>query len=577
MLRIAHISDLHFIHADIEEDTSSYVQTFSKLAYAIGNTLGPEVVADGHNENKLEALKNIFALLKPNIIVVTGDVTNYGDSNSFELAVARVKELQEIAGAKHVFCIPGNHDSLTERVAVLRRKGWLKRGGIKILSIFNPTAARLRKFSLDSKVKGLLKEGGGLPLLSTYQRFCVPDFGEVDPSKPIFVDAGWGEVAFFLFNSTNDPEFMANEGSIGAHQYNLLNRCLEDPAQAERIDSAVRIALLHHHPLNNPDIDAGRIDRFYNEMTDGSRFLEYLGRRKFHFILHGHQHREYMWEFSPGLRPHISAAGSALAGENLSHGSFNVIDLVTPFDAVYHRFDYKSTGFAEVTWAERALRVHSLEGIRVGEPEEDRAVQSLVAGRREGFDDKHQYELLDYEVTISPAQMYMAKYRRKGVVVGTTKSYGVNFVVTGNPPMRVEDMDVKATDGAENELFVDCLYNRGTQKVFRIAHPVPLEPGKEFDLTLAFKWQSSDAFPNYHDAVNLMYFLHPVAGFSYRVRLPWKAAQFDVTAYALRKTNPELAAREYRQNDDGTYEYLFKIASPSPLAHLIFFGPTLPH
>src|SRR5207247_7635483 len=152
MLRIAHISDLHFIHHDIEEDTASTVQAFSQLAYAIGRTIGPDVVADGHNEYKLEALKNIFRSLKPDVIVVTGDITNYGDSKSFELAVANVKELKAIAGAKHVFCIPGNHDSLAERVAALRGKGLLTRGTIRFLSIFNPTAAKLRKLSLDPEI-----------------------------------------------------------------------------------------------------------------------------------------------------------------------------------------------------------------------------------------------------------------------------------------------------------------------------------------------------------------------------------------------------------------------------------------
>lgn len=52
MLRIAHISDLHFVDGSVEEAVVSQVKFFSKLAYSVGKTVGPDVVADGHNENK---------------------------------------------------------------------------------------------------------------------------------------------------------------------------------------------------------------------------------------------------------------------------------------------------------------------------------------------------------------------------------------------------------------------------------------------------------------------------------------------------------------------------------------------
>lgn len=577
MLRIAHISDLHFAHGRTDEAMVSDVQFFSKLAYSVGKIAGPDVVADGHDENKLEALKNVFRLLKPNVIVITGDITNYGDSESFNLAVETIRELKMIAGATHVFCIPGNHDCLAERALALREKGLLTRALIRTLSIFNPTASRLRRLSLDAKLIDSLKEGEGLPLLKTYHKFCANEFGTVDPSKPIFVDAGWGEVAFFLFNSTNDPAFMANEGSIGASQFNALNRFLDDPANSERLASSVCIALLHHHPINNPDIDASPIERFYDEMIDGSRFLEYLGKRKFHFIFHGHQHRQYFWDFAPGLRPHISAAGSALAGKAPT-GSFNLIDLITPFEAIYRRFDYTATGFEEAVHAEKTVKVYSLDNIRVSKPSEpktgeDIAIQSLFAGRKEAFDDLLQYSLLEYDVVISPTQLYQARYRRKGRVLGPSKSYGLTFLVTGNPPRSFEELKATAQDQAGASLFLDCPFNSGTQKLIRVLHPLPVKPGDEFDITLGFEWQATQEYPNHYDAFNLLYFLKGIDLVSYRVRLPWKPAQFNVSAYGLRKSDLNIADFQARQNDDGTYEYAFKIYNPKPLVYLISLGP----
>jgi 3',5'-cyclic AMP phosphodiesterase CpdA len=584
MLKIAHISDLHFIHSDIEQDTTQKISAFSRLAYEIGKRVGPDIIADGHNNDKLAALKNCFLSLKPDVIVVTGDLTNYGDSKSFQLAVESIKELKEIAGAKYVFCIPGNHDSLVERVAVLRKQGKFVNGLITLVSTFIPAVSTPDKLSVNKKYKTLLeqgkRQGKELPLLKTYQQFCEPEFGEVDPGKPLFVDAGWGEVAFFLFNSTNDPAFMANEGSIGAQQYNRLNSSLDDPNQQQRIDAAVRIALLHHHPLNSPDNDETRSERFYDAMTDGTRFIEYTGKRNFHFIFHGHQHRKYLWEFLPGIRPHVCAAGSALAGASPESGSFNVIELNTPFEAIYRRFDYSATGLTEITWAKKSLKVHSLENIRIsdpGEPKtgEDLALQNLIAGRSEGFDDLHEYKLLEYDVTITEEQLYIGKYRRKGKVTGETRSYGLTFIVNGNPPMEVKDMDVVAKDGNGNVLSLDCNPNTGTQKVFRVLHSYPLDPGKEFDITFEFKWQASEAYPNHFDAINLMYFLKSVETLSYQVRLPWKPAQFDVFAYGIRKSTPLRSRPEYKQRADGTHEYSFKLFSPKPLSYLISLKPTV--
>jgi 3',5'-cyclic AMP phosphodiesterase CpdA len=584
MLRIAHISDLHFIHSDVDKETESSMSWLSNTAEKIGRLAGPDVVADGHNEYKLSALENIFGELRPNVIVVTGDITNFGDRKSFELAVESLERLKKVAEAKHLICIPGNHDCLAERVASLRQKGWKARAVIKALSLFNKPLAKARELSFDPEIKAALEQGEGLPLLKNYQDVFASKYPQikVDPSEPFFVEAGWGEVAFFLFNSTNDPGYMANEGSIGPRQYNALNQCWSNAKTKERVEAAVRIALLHHHPLNNPNIDEKKIERGYDAMIDGTRFLENLiSPRGFHFILHGHQHREYMWEFFPGLRPHISAAGSALAGSNSDSGSFNIIDLITPFRAVYHCYGYSSTGFKERVADERKLKVHSLASIRVSghnEPltGEDIALQNFVAGRSEGTCSNHEYELLDYDVTISSDQLYSARYRRKGKVVGPKRSYGLNFVITGNPPMQVEDMDVKAIDNnnsADPELKWTCLVNSDTQKIFHVMHVMPLDAGQEFDITFEFKWQASEAYPNDTDGMNLLYFTRQVKQLSYLARVPWKPAQFDVTGHAVSASKPELKDWKVEQKGGGNYECSFTIDSPKPLAYLITLGP----
>src|SRR5205807_1462373 len=213
-------------------------------------------------------------------------------------------------------------------------------------------------------------------------------------------------IVFFLFNSTNDPAYMANEGSIGPSQYNLLNSFLDDRDKAKQLAKSVRIALLHHHPINNPAIDATATERGYNDMRDGTMFMTYMKQRSFHFILHGHQHVPYCWKNHPDFGAHIVAAGSATAGDNPTHGSFGVIDLMTPFEALYRRFDYKPTGYEENMGEQKDLAVRALDRLRItprNQPEtsQDIALRTLFGLRKEGWDEVHEYELLEYDVKVS--------------------------------------------------------------------------------------------------------------------------------------------------------------------------------
>ena len=108
MYRIVHISDLHFQAA---EDRPSLLQ---KLV-----SRGLEVEAEMHNEHKLTALHNALRMLSPDLIVVTGDLTNFGDAESFDLARKQLDEMKRVSDAKKVLCVPGNHDTLVDRAQAL--------------------------------------------------------------------------------------------------------------------------------------------------------------------------------------------------------------------------------------------------------------------------------------------------------------------------------------------------------------------------------------------------------------------------------------------------------------------------
>jgi 3',5'-cyclic AMP phosphodiesterase CpdA len=350
MLRIAHISDLHIEDSQVRNENRFFFEWLQKI---IGNDLfRTKIDVGGHNHEKLDALKNVFRLLKPNLILVTGDITNFGDEKSFRLAAQILKELKQIAEAEHVICVPGNHDTLIERVEFVKNKFLVN---LNYLPVLGPISRYLIDVhdKIRREISNHLENVNELCFLNNYKNIIEPLFGKVDPGSPLIFKSLWGNIMIFSFNSTNDSILMANEGLIGAKQFNYFNSCFQDPDNKDLITQSLRIAILHHHPISAPGIRANMIERGFNWMQDGPRFIDYMNSCNFHFVLHGHEHKPFLCNVNYANRPgkglYIVAAGSTLQGDDPDQGSFNVIDLRTPFEAKFSRYDYKSTGYSEET------------------------------------------------------------------------------------------------------------------------------------------------------------------------------------------------------------------------------------
>src|SRR5205807_995876 len=113
-----------------------------------------------------------------------------------------------------------------------------------------------------------------------------------------------------------------------------------------------------------------------------------------------------------------------------------------------------------------------------------------------GWDEVHEYELLEYDVKVSENELYQAAYRRKGKVVADDgPDTGLTFVITGSPPMKYDQMKVTATDSQGHKLDSKAVIDYPTQKVIKVSHYSPLPVGSVFDITLGFQWQASKAEP----------------------------------------------------------------------------------
>jgi hypothetical protein len=133
-----------------------------------------------------------------------------------------------------------------------------------------------------------------------------------DPTKPPYLrvthfdflaDLGL-EVVGFNSCEALDPVAKQEHGSVGTAQRDYAEELLEKTEG----QGALRIAAMHHH-LVSP---AGIVRDDYSVMDDAALTLQWLVKRHFHLVLHGHQHVDWH-EQRPinGWSITIAAAGSA--------------------------------------------------------------------------------------------------------------------------------------------------------------------------------------------------------------------------------------------------------------------------
>jgi 3',5'-cyclic AMP phosphodiesterase CpdA len=574
--RIAHISDLHLVDPDIDVAPTP----LQKLAAGIGATLGFKVDATPYDDDALDALRIALRQLKPHAILVTGDLTNYGDAQSFEFFRKKLEAIKADCKADLVLAVPGNHDTLTERAAAIDKMGskaavvrWLR-----AIDLVNDVTARLAKHFDD---KGVAR---GMEFLTAYVTQIEPHYGIVDSAQPRVIPVGWGNIAVFLFNSNVDSTFMANAGRIGPKRYNRTLDALSDESRSADFDGAIKIALLHHHPISAPRALDPSYERFYNWMKDGPLFVQFLNKHGFQLILHGHQHVPFTASISYQRAEtplHIVAAGAAT---NAKEGSFNVIDVRSPFELRVERWDYDGTQFDLAPGTRTRLPVRSVDHIRLTTPNgpeiaEDYAVRNLVRVGDDDDDEYFEYELLEHRVVITAAQRYLASYRRKGCVRDVRGEDGPPFVIVGSPGMPTKTMNVH---GEQNGIAVPTVPQLGpdhpTRKKFLVPCPKKLKVDDPFDVTLHFEWQASAEEPNDFDGFNFMGLRYPVGRFVYDVEFPWQPAQVCVREFALRKRE---AVHDLRKdlppNTAGNSRRQITITNPKPLVYLIFFGETMRH
>jgi 3',5'-cyclic AMP phosphodiesterase CpdA len=585
MLRILHVSDLH-ITVPLSEHAPSMLQNLVKI---VGQAkFDTEVNAKAWDPNKLESLTNRVVSIAPDMIVVTGDLTNYGDPESFDKAFAVVMSLKKECGAKHVLCVPGNHDTLADRSIKLRGK-WLQKmatRGIGALigevDAINRAAERMLEKSmpaypypsldLSRKRKGKAPMRPDLPFLTTYLEKLPDELAHPDPSQPIEVPLGWAMGLFFLINSNSVSALMANEGNAGIETINAIDHYAS--RNQSKFATSLKFAILHHHPISAPQQGVNAGERGYNWMKDGPRLLEFLHRRGFRFILHGHEHIPFDCTVRYGGDDeglHIVAAGSALQSGNA--GSFNVLELPNAYVAHRRRWDYTISGYEEVV-PPLALTVRNLWSPRSTEiaTSDDASLQNLM---RVPSDTGNEYKTLKATVEITDKYAYCATYRYTGTPITEQGGLGPLLVFTGDPAMTFDEMKMTAIDNISGEtLTPDPIEDSSFQKVVRLLYltpRAPRDPQSAFDITVKFIWKAGEQTPHCWDLFNLAYYTGALEEFEYDLTLPSKPEQFRLTCRGLSDFIPKYTPRKAEQLADARWRWGFVIPKPDPVVAIIEF------
>jgi 3',5'-cyclic AMP phosphodiesterase CpdA len=229
----------------------------------------------------------------PVIIAITGDLattagkTEFDEAESFINRLAATAILGRPRGLESIFLVPGNHDvSYTDDSIKNRLSGFAQLLSSLEKKFFD--AAAPWKWQL---VHDRFDSLGAIIL-------CLNSSIYVQKDKP-------------------DQD----RGHVDVEQLSVIERELKS-LPADHLTRAVKIALIHHHPVLIPAL--AEPGRGYDAVLNSGKLLTILRRFGFHAVLHGHKHDPYVFTedsksaFSVSQQnPIVVVAGGSVASTEL--------------------------------------------------------------------------------------------------------------------------------------------------------------------------------------------------------------------------------------------------------------------
>jgi predicted phosphodiesterase len=241
-LQIAILSDLHCYLPDPSIKGGS-VESFLVVG-------APRIPVRQH---PVQALLELIESeqLKAHALICPGDLTNKSCQKGLVTAWGHLDEIKRALCSDNLMCTLGNHDI-----------------DYKKINAENPFLLPMSTHPDFPIPDGVLKN-----------QFWAEGFTFIEKDNPAAL--------YLLINSVADfnDENSAARGAFNSIRLESLRKQLS--SRSEKIDSQLRIAIMHHHPTLHSFMNYSSDD----VLSNGDQLLDLLSLNKFKLFIHGHRHQ----------------------------------------------------------------------------------------------------------------------------------------------------------------------------------------------------------------------------------------------------------------------------------------------
>lgn len=335
MLTVAHLSDLHFCSAELRPKLQDFSGRLSDFLKRLG--IAENVAIHLASPTVLSDLSSALSREDPDIVVVSGDITAFGDHSSF-LAFADWSAglTTRAAGraARQWILVPGNHDALQYHLSSLHNHAFL---GLPAwlrlpLRLFLKHHLRPLRGHLPTAQAGYLHAF----------RECIANHQHLSDAGAKFPipDCEGASIRFTPFSTTSTDPFWMNMAETRRNDWVRLTADLHQNATPGQIN----VVVAHHNPVSPPSGTEGRLSYGYNGMPEGTMFLAELQEAGVDLLLHGHHHEHSLFRFDFNLATagHVFVLAS-LASSSEHFAGFNLLEFNDPNNGLNRQFVHIST------------------------------------------------------------------------------------------------------------------------------------------------------------------------------------------------------------------------------------------
>ena len=227
------------------------------------------------------------------LICVTGDFAHTADYTEFKAAEAFLQGLAamsvhgKVRGTRAIYVTPGNHDVNYTKADIGERWQQYTAFANRLYGIRVPDAEPIEHVRLDDRFDEL-----GAAVL------CL--------NSSIYVQR----------DTPNEKR-----GEVDVAQLKRVEDLLKAFSKRRDSEQAIKIALIHHHPVLIPAL--AEPGRGYDAVENSGALLSLLRRFGFHLILHGHKHNPFIFAedgesaWGASDQPIVIAAGGSVSSMSL--------------------------------------------------------------------------------------------------------------------------------------------------------------------------------------------------------------------------------------------------------------------